>query len=98
MQTTDMILADDFCRYHSAEISFIYSLSDAGLIEVIVSEQKLFLPAAQLFQLEKLVRLHYDLDISIEGLETISHLLGKIDVMQQHIVQLSNRLNRYEDL
>lgn len=98
MQATKMILVDEFCRFYGAEISFINSLKEVGLIETVTDEGRLFLPEEQLVHLEKMVRLHYELDINIEGLETISHLLQKINDMQQHIVHLSNRLNRYEDL
>jgi hypothetical protein len=32
--------------------------------------------------------MHYDLDINIEGIETINHLLEKIDLLQKEILQL----------
>ncbi|MFF5383276.1 chaperone modulator CbpM [Pedobacter suwonensis] len=97
MKSLEMIPADEFCLHHNIEISFIYSLRDSGLIEVVFTEERLFVPMDQLAHLEKLVRLHYNLDINLEGLETINHLLGQIDEMQQRIIQLSNRLGRYED-
>lgn len=97
MKAKEMIPADEFCRHHHIEISFIYSLKESGLIEVVATEEKLFVPVEQLGHLEKLVRLHYNLNINLEGLETISHLLEQVSAMQQRIVQLSNRLGRYEE-
>jgi hypothetical protein len=38
------------------------------------------------------VRLHYDLDINIEGIETINHLLEKIEEMQREIAHLKNKI------
>jgi len=93
-----MIPAETFCRHHHVEISFIYALNEAGLIEVVHAEEELFVPAEQLVHLEKLVRLHYQLSINLEGLETVSHLLEKINDMQQQILKLNNRLSRYEDM
>jgi hypothetical protein len=43
-------------------------------------------------KLEKFVRLHYDLDINLEGIETINYLLERIEEMQKEIVNLRNKL------
>jgi hypothetical protein len=32
--------------------------------------------------------MHYELDNNIEGIETINHLLEKIDLLQKEILQL----------
>jgi len=91
-----MIPAEEFCIHHNIETSFIYSLKESGLLEVTTIEEKTFVPVNQLSHLEKLVRLYYDLDINLEGVETITYLLQRMHEMQQKIVQLSNRLSRYE--
>lgn len=96
MQTEEMIAADEFCMYHKIELSFIHSLKDSGLIEIYMVEEKVFLPVSQLSHLERLVRLYYEMDINLEGIETITHLLQRMNDMQQQIRQLSNRLSRYE--
>ncbi|HEV7779709.1 MAG TPA: chaperone modulator CbpM [Chitinophagaceae bacterium] len=97
MQTEEMIAADEFCIHHNIELSFIYSLKDSGLIEVSIVEEKVFVPLNQLGHLEKLVRLYYEMDINLEGIETITYLLRRMNEMQQEILQLSNRLREYED-
>ena len=98
MQTEEMIAASEFCIHHHIDPSFLYSLKDAGLIEISIVEEKIFVPVSQLSQLEKLVRLYYEMDINLEGIETITHLLQRMHSMQQQIVELSNRLSRYEDV
>ena len=65
-------------------------------MEVVVVEQTEYIPLTQLEQLEKIVRLYYDLDINMEGIETIIHLLDRIDRMQEEINELRNRLRLYE--
>ena len=97
MQTHDMITAQEFCVHHKVEISFIQSLNQSGLIEVTQLEEELCVPVSQLPQLEKMVRLYYEMDINMEGIETITYLLNRMNEMQQEIVQLHNRLQLYEE-
>jgi hypothetical protein len=96
METAAWIPADEFCIHHNIELSFIYSLKESGLVETISREEKIFVPADQLKHLEKIVRLYYEMDINLEGIETITYLLQRMSDMQQQIVQLNNRLSRYE--
>ncbi|MEO7982986.1 MAG: chaperone modulator CbpM [Bacteroidota bacterium] len=97
MHTEEMIPAEEFCIHHQIELSFIYSLQESGLVETSRIEEKLFVPVNQLERLEKLVRLYYEMDINLEGIETITYLLQRMNAMQQQIVQLSNRLRIYEE-
>ena len=91
MEQNELIPAEDFCIYHNIEYSFINSLEDSGLIRVAAVEHTAYIPADEIQKLEKFVRLHYDLDINIEGIETINHLLEKIQEMQKEILNLRNR-------
>jgi chaperone modulatory protein CbpM len=97
MQTEEMIPANEFCIHHNIELSFIYSLNESGLIEIITEEEKIFVPLSQIGQLEKLVRLHYEMGINPEGIETITYLLERMNEMQRQIIQLNNKLSMYED-
>ena len=97
MLTEEMIPADTFCIHHNIELAFIYSLKDSGLIEITHIEEKVFVPVSQLPHLEKLVRLYQEMDINLEGIETITYLLQRMNDMQQKIIQLSNQLSRYEN-
>jgi len=81
--------------HHNIELSFIYSLKDSGLVEVVSKEEKIFVHADHLKDLERLVHL-YEMDINLEGIETINYLLQRMNEMQQQILQLNNRLRRYE--
>ena len=96
MPTTDLIAANEFCIYHNIELSFITSLQHAGLIMVVIEEEKVFIPANELPQLEKLVRLYYEMDINLEGIETITYLLQRMNDMQKEVTVLKNRLGIYE--
>jgi hypothetical protein len=96
MQTEYLVAVDEFCASHNIEISFISSLQQNGLIEITSIEQAGFIDAGQLPQIEKFIHFYYELDINIEGIETISHMLDRVRTMQDEITALRNRLRLYE--
>ncbi|MFZ0282862.1 MAG: chaperone modulator CbpM, partial [Bacteroidales bacterium] len=61
-----------------------------------IIEESLFIDVDQLQQLEKIVHFYYELDINLEGIETINHLLQRISTLQDEIIMLKNRLRLYE--
>ena len=92
MEQEDLIPAEDFCIHHNIEYSFISSLENSGLIRVTSIQHSSYISSDDVLKLEKFVRLHYDLDINIEGIETINHLLDKIEAMQMELLKLRNRI------
>jgi hypothetical protein len=92
MNTETMISASEFCIHHGIELTFIHSLKEYGLIDVLDIDDKPFLSAAELDRVEMFVRFHYQLDINLEGIETITHLLDRMKQMQEQITQLKNEL------
>ena len=96
MQEEHLIPASEFCLHHNIESCFLYSLQEYGLIEIVSMEQGSFVDSNCLRELEKMVRLHYDLDINMEGIDAISHLLKKLETMQDEIAMLKNKLRVYE--
>ena len=97
MENNQLVPVQNFCIHHKIELSFIESLQQYGLVEITTIEQQMYFKESQLTDLEKFVRLHYDLDINFEGIEAIGHLLEKIRDMQRLNRQLQNRLNLYEN-
>ena len=96
MKTDQLISIETFCISHNIDVSFINSLQQSGLIEVIPVKETTFIPVNQLTELEKFVRLHYELDINLEGMEAVIHLLQRVKDMQHEIITLRNRLSLYE--
>ena len=97
MGQKELIPVKDFCVHHNVEYSFISSLENSGLISVTSVKRSSYIHADEMYKLEKFVRLHYDLDINLEGIETITNLLDRMDHMHREIVALKNRLRLYED-
>lgn len=96
MQIEEQIVVSEFCIHHHIEPGFISALQQSGLIEITQVEEKWFVHENQLPELEKMVRLYYEMDINLEGIETITYLLSRMNQMQQDIMQLKNRLGMYE--
>ena len=97
MEPVDMIVLDEFCANHQVEISFIRSLEEHGLIEIIIVNETLCVPGNELSKLEQIVRLHRELNINLEGIDAINNLLQRIENLQNEITELRNRLNFYEE-
>jgi hypothetical protein len=91
-----LIPANAFCSHHHIEVSFVKALQDYGLIEITTIEENSFIDEDQLEELEKMLRLHFDLQINLEGIDAIRHLLEQMHGMQNEITALRNRLRLYE--
>jgi MerR HTH family regulatory protein len=96
METGNLIAINELCINHGIEMSFISSLQQTGLIEITTIKETGFIEASQLQNLEKIIRFYYELDINLEGIETITHLLQRISDMQDAMMALKNRLRLYE--
>lgn len=96
MAPKDYISIAEFCETHHIQYSFINSLNEFGLVEITVIEEDEFIDQDQLRNLEKMMRLHYDLEINLQGIDAINHLLGRVSELQDEVRILRNRLKRYE--
>jgi hypothetical protein len=88
METANRISIEQCCVYYNIETSFVQKLDEHGLIELIHSDETLYISFEQLTDLEKYMHLHYELEINIEGLETIKHLLDKVYQLQKEVNRL----------
>lgn len=97
MNTENLIALEVFATHQGVETTFVHALYERGLIHITVVQEQHFLEPEQLSRVEQLARMHYDLDINLEGLEAISHLLDRMDEAQQEACILRQRLRLYED-
>jgi chaperone modulatory protein CbpM len=96
MENDQLIATEIFCTNYGIEYSFVQSLQESGLIETVVISDTQFLQVPQLQKIERVIRLHHDLDINMEGIEAIDTLLNRIDYMEKEITALKNKLRFYE--
>ena len=97
METREnLITIQKFCTYYKVPESFIDSLYDYELIEVVTEKDGRYVSITQIKTIEKLMRLHYDLDINLEGIHAIYNLLNQVETLQEQVNILKNRLDFYE--
>jgi chaperone modulatory protein CbpM len=88
----NLIATTDICTYHKVEYTFISSLNEAGLVEIRMVDHSAFVPENQLQKLEKMIRMHHELEINVAGIEAITYLLERIEALQEDMRLLRNRL------
>ena len=96
MEQEHLIIIEEFCASHNIDYSFLNLLFENGLVEVTIIEDRRFIPESQLRKLEQLVRLHYDLNINLEGIDAITNLLDRLLKLKQENGMLRNKLRIYE--
>ncbi|MGN7823197.1 chaperone modulator CbpM [Chitinophaga sp. 22536] len=92
MENNDKLTIEECSQHYNIATSFIVDLDDHGLIVLTREEQVTYLHYDQLPLLEKYMRLHFDLQINMEGLEAISHLLKRVQLLQATIRQLGGQI------
>jgi chaperone modulatory protein CbpM len=96
MSAKNLIKTTDFCIYHQLEHTFITDLHNAGLVQITIVNQIPCIPESELQKLERMIRLHHELDINVAGIEAITHLLQRIEHIQEEMRVLKNSLRAYE--
>ena len=91
-----LISVQEFCTCHEVELTFIDTLNEQGLINVTVIQAVQYIYPDEMKDLEKMIRMHYDLGINIEGIHAISHLLQRVENLHEELTTIKNRLNLYE--
>jgi DNA-binding transcriptional MerR regulator len=95
MEDLILVPATDFCTSHHVEIELVNAFNEHGLIEIVHRKEVLFIPEHQLIKLEQILVFYRELDINLEGIETILELLRRMESMQDQITQLENKLQRF---
>ncbi len=86
------ITIEECCAYYNVQASFIQQLDEHGLIELSRTEKAVFIDYGQLAGLEKYMHMHYELEINMEGMEAVTHLLYRVEQLQQKIKRLEGEL------
>lgn len=89
----DLVSLDRFCKSCNVDLTFVYSLAEQDLCEIIIVEEKQYVLQEHLTLLERLSRLHYEMEINMEGLYAIAHLQEKIESLKEEVNYLTRKLN-----
>lgn len=96
MENSNLIAIDTFCHYHKVDVSFVTTIQELDLINFVFVEESRFILEEKLPLLEKIVRLHKELEINPEGIEIVLHLLERIDFLDKENQFLKSKLTRLE--
>lgn len=97
MEEKTFIKIGEFCINYGIEESFVFDLQEYEVIQIKVIEDEYHIPEQELPVLEKMVRMHQELEINTQGLQAIYHLLEKVSGLQEELTALRRRLNRFEE-
>lgn len=96
MDTQELIIVDVFCKEYEIEMHLIEDLEEFGLIQTIVYKENKYININELVTIEKVIRLHNELNINKEGIEVVLNLVEKVTNLQTEVNYLKNRLGLYE--
>jgi len=85
------------CELYKIEMSFFSSLNEIGLIQITTIEELHYIHNDKINDIEKMIRMHLDLNINIEGIDIAFNLLQKINDLENELNLMKNRLRFYEN-
>jgi len=97
MNSEKLILLDNLCAHYNIEMAFFYNLSQMNRITIKTINKSLYVEENTLHEIEKMIRMHQELNVNTEGIDIVFNLLEKMDNLQNQLVSVKNRLRLYED-
>lgn len=97
MEGQDFISIMQLCDHYKLEVSFFKQLEEEGLVEITTVKQTQCLHQNSIDDVEKMIRIHQELKINIEGIDVVFNLLQKMKGLQNEMNSLQNRLRLYEN-
>lgn len=85
------------CDLYHTEVTFFRELNEHGLIEIVSEDNSLYVHQDTIYEVEKIIRIHKELNINIEGVDVVLNLLEKVDQLQHELERARSRLRLYED-
>ncbi|MCO6462207.1 MAG: hypothetical protein J5I59_12455 [Saprospiraceae bacterium] len=87
------ILVQTICTNYEVNNEFLENLQDYGLISLHFEQEEAYLDSQEIHLLERILNLHNDLGVNLEGIDIILNLTDRIRQMQEELNSLHNRLS-----
>lgn len=97
MNKENLISVAQLCSYYKVEHSFFSSLNEFGIVEINTIENTTFIHQEKINDIEKIIRLVEELDVNIESVDIVFHLLNKIETLQEELNSMKNKLSQFEN-
>lgn len=85
-------------QIYQVEEVFLDALHSSGLIEVVIEEEDRYIEYDYLQEIEQYVRWYYELEINIEGIEALHHMLQQVRDLQSDVERLRSELKFYKSI
>lgn len=96
MNTAHYIPVPTLSTHYGLEVSFFSNLGEIGLLRIELIEQEPYIHEDSLRDLEKIIRMHRELELDPESIAVVFHLLQQIDELKTELEAVKNRLRLYE--
>ena len=97
MDTEKYIPVLHLCDLYQLGVFFFKELNEEGLIELISRQNSMYLHEEKLYKVERIIRIHRELNVNIQGIDVVLNLLEKVDALQNEMNSIQSRLRLYED-
>lgn len=95
MAVKKLVAVKEICVHHNISKSFISELQQNELVRLIRIDRTRYVSEEDIKPLEQMIRLHTDLDINIQGIETILYLLEQLNNKEAELQQMKSLLDFY---
>lgn len=96
MEDKNYILLEHFCQHTSIADSFLKELIAFDLITHKQMQNNFYILEDEITEIERMLRLHDDLGVNMEGLDVIKEMLNRMQQMEEEMNYLKKRLRLYE--
>jgi chaperone modulatory protein CbpM len=96
MKSEKLIPVKQLCSHYQVEMSFFSSLQKIGLVEMTNIKRTWYIHQNKIIAIEKVLRLHHELEVNMEGIDVIFNLLHRLEQKENELSMLKNRLRIYE--
>ncbi len=97
MKKATYIQIQKCCDHYNIELSFVQQLQEYEIVHIETADNEMMISEQELSKLEKMVRLHHELNINPQGLQAVHHLLEKVTGLQEEVNLLRRKLNRFQE-
>lgn len=97
MNEKHLVSTQTLCTHYKIDFSFVDTLNQMGLIEIEIIEQNQYIHQDQISAIEKIIRLHHELNVNLEGIDVVFNLLEKERELRNELNIVKNRLRLYEN-
>lgn len=97
MHSGKFISIKSICEIHKVEEAFVYTLYEYDILELKRDREEMLLHVDALPLLEKMVRLHKELNINPEGLQAVHLLLQRVQGLQEELLVIKRRLDAFDE-